>query len=55
MIETRAHPASDAEIRRLFVKVFEIMQRVSPLLMYGMRAVTLDDGTRGVESAYRKV
>ena len=55
MIETRAHPAADLETRRLFVKVFEIMQRVSPLLMHGMKAVTLDDGTKGVESAYRKV
>jgi len=55
MIETRAHPAADPEIRCLFVKVFLIMQRVSPLLMHGMRVVALDDGTKGVESAYRKV
>jgi len=51
MIATRAHPAADPETWRLFVKVFEIMRRVSPLLMHGMRVITLDDGTKGVESA----
>lgn len=51
MIATRAHPAADPETRRLFVKVFEIMRRVSPLLMHGMRVITLDDGTKGVEPA----
>ncbi len=51
MIATRAYPAADPETRRLFVKVFEIMRRVSPVLMHGMKVVALEDGTRGVESA----
>lgn len=55
MIATGAHPAADSETRRLFVKVFEIMRRVSPVLMHGMKVVVLEDGTKGVESVCREV
>ena len=51
MIATGAHPAANPETRRLFVKVFEIMRRVSPVLMHDMKVVVLENGTKGVEPA----
>ncbi len=55
MIEQRASPAADLEIRNLFVKIFDIMLKRWPLIVHGMTKVTLPDGTSGVESKYRKV
>lgn len=55
MIEMRAHPAADLEIRELFVEVFRTLQKAAPYLFFDMRVVTLPDGTEGVESDHRKI
>lgn len=55
LIEMRAHPAADLEIRELFVMVFEIMRNHAPAAFDDMQVVTLSDGTRGVESLHKKV
>lgn len=55
LIEQRANPAADLEIRKLAVAMFKIMEKEFPLVTYGMKIITLDDGTEGVESKYRKV
>ena len=55
LIELRANPAADVEIRRLAVKVFRILQDKAPLFLHGMDVIKLDDGTEGVESVYRRV
>lgn len=54
-IEMRASAAADLEIRILAVKLFQIMERQFPLIVYGMKMITLSDGTKAVESQFRKV
>jgi thymidylate synthase (FAD) len=54
LIELRANPAADVEIRKLAVKVFRILQDKAPLFVHGMKEVVLDDGTKGIESIYRR-
>lgn len=55
LIELRANPAADVEIRCLAVKMCRILQNKAPLLAHGLEIVRLDDGTEGVESTYPKV
>lgn len=55
LIELRANPAADVEIRKLAIKIFRILQDKAPLFVHGMTNVKLEDGTDGVESRYRKV
>lgn len=55
LIELRANPAADVEIRRLAVKVCRILQDKAPLFAHGLGIVKLEDGTEGVESIYRRV
>lgn len=55
LIELRANPAADLEIRMLAVEIFRIMEREFPILLHGMKIVTLPDGTEGIESDYRRV
>lgn len=54
-IEMRASAAADLEIRVLAVKLFQIMERQFPLIVHGMKTITLSDGTQAVESTFRKV
>ncbi len=54
-IELRANPATDVEIRKLAVKMCSILQDKAPLFAHGLNIVTLEDGTQGVESEYRRV
>jgi len=54
-LEMRGSPAADLEIRKLAVAMFKIMEQEFSLITHGMSLITLDDGTEGVESAYRKV
>ena len=54
-IEMRANPAADLEIRMLAVDMFKIMEKEFPLIVYGMKVITLEDGTFGIESSHRKV
>jgi len=55
LIELRANPAADLEIRQLAVKVCRILQDKAPLFAHGIGIVKLEDGTEGVESEYRRV
>ncbi len=54
-ISMRAHPAADLEIRKLAVKIFDIMEKEFPLIVHGMELVSLPDGTQGVENKFREV
>jgi thymidylate synthase (FAD) len=54
LIELRANPAADVEIRKLAVKVCRILQDKAPLFAYGLDIVKLPDGTEGVESEYKR-
>lgn len=55
LVELRANPAADVEIRKLAVKVCRIFLEKSPLLAHGLNIVKLNDGTEGVESQFRRV
>lgn len=55
LIELRANPAADVEIRCLAVKVCRILQDKAPLFAHGLEIVKLEDGTEGVESTYKRV
>lgn len=55
LIELRANPAADVEIRSLAVKVYRILQDKAPLFAHGLEIVKLEDGTEGVNSAHRRV
>ena len=55
LIELRANPAADVEIRKLAVKVFHILQNQAPLLAHGMEILRLADKTEGVQSTHRRV
>lgn len=54
-IELRANAAADLEIRTLAVKIYKIIYKEWPIITHGMSLVTLDDGTEGIESKFRKV
>jgi len=55
LIELRANPAADVEIRSLAVKVCKILQEKAPLFAHGLDITKLSDNTEGVESKYRRV
>ncbi|KKN91262.1 hypothetical protein LCGC14_0221300 [marine sediment metagenome] len=55
LIELRANPAADVEIRKLAVKICRILQDKAPLFAHGLGIVKLQDGTEGVESKYKRV
>jgi len=55
LIELRANPAADVEIRRLAVKIFKIMQDKAQLFMHGIDLIKLSDDTEGVESQHPRV
>lgn len=55
LIELRANPAADVEIRRLAVKICRILQAKAPLFAHGLEIVKLEDGTEGVDSIYKRV
>lgn len=55
LIELRANPAADVEIRSLAVKICRILQDKAPLFAHGLEIVKLEDGTEGVESTYKRV
>ena len=55
LIELRANPAADVEIRALAVKICRILQDKAPLFAHGLNIVNLEDDTKGVESHYRRV
>lgn len=55
LVELRANPAADVEIRKLAIKVCRILQDKAPLFAHGFEITKLDDGTNGVESAFPRV
>ena len=55
MIEMRANPAAEIEIRGAFARVAHIMKLVEPQLFNDHKIVALPDGTMGVETPWRKV
>ncbi len=55
LIELRASAAADVEIRKLAVKVYQILEDKAPLFLHGMEKIKLEDGTEGVESTFRRV
>lgn len=55
MIEMRANPAAEIEIRAAFVRVCYILKQVAPMLFNDHKIVALPDGTMGVETPWRKV
>lgn len=55
VIEMRANPAADVQIRGIFVRVCHIMKQVAPMLFSDHKIVALPDGTMGVETPWRKV
>ena len=48
LIELRANPAADVEIRALAVKICRILQDKAPLFAHGLEIVNLPDNTKGV-------
>lgn len=55
LVELRANPSADVEIRSLAVKVCRILQEKAPLLAHGLEIVKLEDNTEAVKSAYLRV
>lgn len=55
VIEMRANPHAETEIRELAFRAFLCLATVDPLLFEDYRIVALSDGTFGVETDYTKV
>ncbi len=55
LVELRANPAADVEIRKLAIKICRILQDKAPLFAHGLEIVKLKDETEGVESKFRRV
>lgn len=55
LVELRANPAADVEIRCLAVKVCRILQDKAPLFMHGIEIIKLEDGTEGARSSHPRV
>ncbi|MGI5835798.1 MAG: FAD-dependent thymidylate synthase [Chloroflexota bacterium] len=54
-IELRGSAAAEPEIRRVAVKILQIMQEEAPHIFADFRLVTLDDGSLGVVTEHHKV
>lgn len=54
-MELRGSKFADVEIRKLAVKMCRILQDKAPLFVHGFSIVTLEDGTSGIESKYKRV
>lgn len=55
IIEMRANPHAEVEIRRAIFKVFECLQEAAPIIFNDYKVEELGDGTKVVEVDYRKV
>lgn len=55
LVELRANPAADVEIRKVAIIICRILQNKFPLFAHGFNIVKLDDGTEGVESEHKRV
>jgi len=54
-IELRANEAADVEIRKVAVKILQLMQRESPNIFGDYEIYRLPDGTQAARTSYRKV
>jgi thymidylate synthase (FAD) len=54
-IELRANEAADIEIRKLAVKILQIMQQEAPNIFGDYEIYKLPDGTQAARTSYRKV
>jgi thymidylate synthase (FAD) len=54
-IELRANEAADIEIRKLAVKILQIMQQEAPNIFGDYEIYQLPDGTQAARTSYRKV
>jgi thymidylate synthase (FAD) len=54
-IELRAHPAADAEIRRLAVAVWAVLRDAAPALFSDYQLTDLPDGSQSLSTPHRKV
>ena len=54
-IELRGSAAAEPEIRRVAVKILQIMQEEAPHIFADFRLVALDDGSLGVVTEHHKV
>ena len=55
IIEMRANPHAETEIRELFFRVFLCLRQAEPLLFGDYKLETLADGTHAVDTEFRKV
>ncbi len=54
-IELRATPFAEPEIRKVAIKILQIVQREAPNIFSDYEIYTLEDGTSGARTQYRKV
>lgn len=55
IIEMRAEPHAEPEIRRLAFNIYTCLNQIAPVLFEDYESVTLPDGTNAVKTKYRKV
>ena len=55
IFEMRASEGAEVEIRRLIFLCFELLREVWPILTQDYEVVLLSDGTKAVQTKYRKV
>jgi thymidylate synthase (FAD) len=55
IVEMRANPAAEVEIRALAFKAYQCLTKIAPLIFNDYEVVDLPDGTKGVSTKYRKV
>jgi thymidylate synthase (FAD) len=55
IIEMRAEPHAEPEIRRLAYNIYLCLNQIAPILFEDYESVTLPDGTNAVKTNYRKV
>lgn len=55
VIEQRADPAADAEIRKVAVAMLELLQTAAPNLFGDYTLIDLPDGSRAASTPHRKV
>lgn len=54
-LEMRANKAAAFEIRRLAVKIYKELSKIEPRLFSDYKVITLEDGTKALDTEWRKV
>lgn len=55
LLEMRCSPFADITIRNMAFKVYEILNAISPMLFSDYSIIEIPDGTKALETQYRKV